>query len=253
LGFCINGWCGVGGVASSAFTVRIKSASFFGSDFFALIGEQTMFEYRVKVITKNGVASTFRFGGGPIEQPTEAHQPLFFALGLLAANWARFEQHIDAILIHINKKRHSPEVKALYDPDHPVSFSRKLQLLKKYFNQHPALSPLKASMRELSPRFKKLSKLRNKFLHAIVEDYDAEKHVIDFNTVQFKGNDTFHAEQWKTNVVALMGLAGNVARGNRALYEISSQVFTIEALKQLGRAGQPIRRRTTRPDRGRGG
>lgn len=45
----------------------------------------------------------YRYIGGPIELPDECHT-LFADYGLAAASWARMEQHIDAILVQINKE-----------------------------------------------------------------------------------------------------------------------------------------------------
>src|SRR5215469_7794592 len=104
--------------------------------------ESSNWSYRVG-ISQRGVVHEIRFGGGPLEDAATA-QPLLFALGRLAATWGRLEQQIDTIILQINKRHHSSEVRALFDPEHPVSFRKKIQLLKKYFNQHPALASHKA-------------------------------------------------------------------------------------------------------------
>jgi hypothetical protein len=44
----------------------------------------------------------YRFIGGPIEHP-EQDQTLMAALGHACVSWGRMEQHIDAMIIQINK------------------------------------------------------------------------------------------------------------------------------------------------------
>jgi hypothetical protein len=79
-----------------------------------------------------------RFTGGPLDSPEEmkAAAELWRAIGLAACAWARLEQHLDAVLIHVNQPKHSEK---LHDPDRPIGFKRKIKLLKRWFNQHPVL------------------------------------------------------------------------------------------------------------------
>ena len=114
----------------------------------------------------------FKFIGGPIEQPDQCGN-LFHLIGHFAASWARMEQHIDAILIQVNKKDHSDEIDDLYDPRHPGTFDQKIKLLKRYFQRHPMLSGHINSVNVLAKGLKDLSSDRNNMLHGIVEDYRA--------------------------------------------------------------------------------
>jgi hypothetical protein len=205
--------------------------------------ETPKWNYQITLIQR-GVSHDFRYGGGPLEDPAPA-QPLFFALGLLSSSWARIEQQIETILIQINKSHHSSEIKALYDPNHPVSFSKKVQLLKRYFNQHPTLTPLKETMRDLTTRLLYLSDLRNGYLHAIVEDYDESAQAVTLNSIKFIGRDTFQAEQRTVHLRAIVDAARFNNLANKALAEVSRELFTMQALTQLGK-GEPL---TPRPKR----
>jgi len=91
----------------------------------------------------------FRFNGGPISHSSNA-SPVFLALGHAAAAWSRFEQHIDSILLQVNKEQHSNEILSLYDPNHPRPFKDKIRLLKRYFNKHPALKDYRNKIRDLT-------------------------------------------------------------------------------------------------------
>jgi hypothetical protein len=45
----------------------------------------------------------FNLVGGPLKAPDD-HSPLFAALGFAGSAWARMEQQLDIVLIHINKE-----------------------------------------------------------------------------------------------------------------------------------------------------
>ena len=112
----------------------------------------------------------FAFFNGPIDEPGEAY-PAFAVYGRAAAAWARLEHHLDAVIIHINKEAFSAR---LYEKEHPISFERKIDLLKKWFNQHPPLASFTGDMRILTSRLKVVAKLdRNVLLHSILSSYDA--------------------------------------------------------------------------------
>ena len=137
----------------------------------------------------------FRLRGGPIDA-FEDHKELFAAIGHAATAWARFEAHLDAILIQVNSESHSREV---YNPEHPTTFARKVKLLKRWFNQHPSLSHLKEDMRRISTTAKEHSIMRNEFLHSALEEMDQlpmGDHVVRLDHHRFAKIRGKH-EHWK--------------------------------------------------------
>src|SRR5208282_1755287 len=131
----------------------------------------------------------FNFTGGPVEDPTACEHP-FAAFGFAAMAWGRLETHLDALLIHINKRSFSVE---LFDMDHPRSFSRKLRLLKKWFRKHKALVNYVPAIDKLVSQLKKLSELRNSYFHALFSDYNSDKDEITLRGLEFVGDDKFHS------------------------------------------------------------
>jgi len=190
-------------------------------------------DYRVTVIGP-GVSHTFLLDGGPLENP-ENFQSALFTIGFITAAWARLEQQIDMIIIQVNKAQHSTETRELYDPEHPASFSRKIKVLKKYFNQHPALKAHKAAMQDFTPKLKKLSQHRNACVHAILEAYDSATDTIKLNSIKFEGNDTFTATDRTLAISTIQALAVNINQANRFLTTISAALFNPDALEQLGK------------------
>lgn len=187
-----------------------------------------MTEYRV-TLGKGVVDRDFVFVGGPLEQP-DGLDDLFRALGLACAQWSRLEQHIDAVLIHVNNREHSDSI---FDPDHPVSFRKKIDLLKRWFNQHPALSGLTDDVRLLTSKLKQLNRHRNNLVHGTLESWDASTKTSTLRTLKCAGQDGFTLATHKYTLKAIETVAELTAASNRFLSAISREVFTEDALERL--------------------
>jgi hypothetical protein len=98
--------------------------------------------------------------GTPLDSPTEMENAaeLFKALGIASSSWMRLEMHLDMVLLFLNQPKHS---KTLHEEDHPTGFARKIKLLRRWFNKHPALKPLADEFRGLAGPILVLSKTRN--------------------------------------------------------------------------------------------
>jgi hypothetical protein len=188
-----------------------------------------MTDYYITMREAGAPKSDFRLGGGPIDEH-QSHQELFAAVGLLATSWARFEYHLDAILVHVNSSLHSG---AIYNPEHPVSFGAKIKLLKRWFNQHPGLADLAQPMRDLTSRAKELSKIRHSILHFVLEDWDQNGQLAKFHGLKWLGNDEFEAQTVTVTIEALRSFADIVNAGNKWLEQISRSLFTDARLAQL--------------------
>jgi hypothetical protein len=208
--------------------------SFFGLGF-------AMTDYYVTLSDGGEPKIDFRLRGGPIDD-FQAHQQLFAAIGHAAMSWARFETHLDAILIHVNASTHS---ETIYNPEHPVTFNAKVKLLKRWFNQHPSLENLADPIRKITSRSKELSQMRNRFLHFILEEWDAPNECAKFHGLKWMGNDEFRAENVRIGIEGLYQFSSIVNAGNRWLEDISRALFTREALEQL-RKSAPRTRHLTR-------
>jgi hypothetical protein len=171
----------------------------------------------------------FNFRRGPLEDPTGC-ESIFGAFGLAIMAWARLETQVDCLLIQINKKSISAE---LFDPDHPVSFSRKLRLLKRWFRRHELLSEHAPVIDEFVARMQKLSAVRNDYFHALLSAYDAKEDVVTLRNIRFIGKDQFHIARRKCSGKQLTSFAAAVTVLNNGLWEITRQLFTRDALGRL--------------------
>jgi hypothetical protein len=191
-------------------------------------------DYRVGLFFGNSVHE-FRFIGGPIEDIKEG-QPSLTAFGHAAAAWARMEQHINALLIQLNKKHHSDEAQALFGPEHPMRFTDKIRLLRSYFNKHPALSCYTEKVRDLCGGLSKLATKRNEMLHGILESYDPSKEAVVMNKVTYRqATKDFLSRKQTIPLKALFEFTRAINIGHYALCDISKELFSEDGLSRLRR------------------
>jgi hypothetical protein len=173
-----------------------------------------------------------RFAGGPLdsEQGLKTCAELFNVIGLAACVWARLELFIDAALIHINQPQHSEK---LHDQDHPIGFRRKIKLLKRWYNQHPALAEQRASIRKITSELLELSTTRNQFLHSILDSYDPTTQTAVFRSIRAKTNTTYEALKHVGTLSNLLNFAMSVQDAHRRLGEIFPQLFNPDVAARL--------------------
>lgn len=186
-----------------------------------------MADYRV-TLNSDGINRDFIFVGGPLDSPVRPDE-LFRALGAASAQWARLEQHIDAVLIQVNNRQHSA---TLFKEDHPVSFQAKIKLLKRWFNQHPALANLTDDVRTLTTKLKEISQHRNNIVHGALEKWDADTETCVLRTLKSSG-DEFSISTHEYTIDGIDTVSDLTAMCNRYLSEITKIVFTKDSLAQL--------------------
>jgi hypothetical protein len=175
-----------------------------------------------------------RYLGGPLDEldETMAAAELWRAIGFAACIWARMEQHIDAILIHLNQPRHSEN---LCDPDHPIGFRQKIKLLKRWFNQHPALAKHREAIRKITSDLLVLSKTRHMLLHSILDAYDPRTKTATFRSIKPKTQMTFTVYKHTGTVDNLVAFADRTRNVYLRLARISPQLFMPDAIELLRR------------------
>lgn len=183
----------------------------------------------------------YRLQGGPIDDHAVSTEALA-AVGRVAASWARMEQHIDLILIHINKAQHSDEILDLYSPRHPGTFDQKIKLFKRYFNRHPGLEKFKAPAIDAAIGLKRLAEDRNALIHGIVEDYNPHSQEITINVTKYRPKDEVFvsiSDVWP--IRRLHAHADIVNMAHNQLCDVSRKLFSTDAVQQLQRSKLPTR------------
>jgi|GEM_PF-4580047 len=194
------------------------------------------------LLNEGGQTYEFLLNGGPINNPATAAE-FFLTLGYISAAWARLEQHIDSILLQVNKQQHSSEIVSLYDPNHPRPFTDKIRLLKRYFNQHPALKQHKSKIREFAAAVKKMATDRNIYLHSVLQGYDNKTKIVTLRSIQPVHNPEnpylFRIGKFAPPLRVMREFAEFVNRANTHLEEISRELFTHEAVARLREKPSP--------------
>lgn len=186
-----------------------------------------MDEYRVN-LSLGQETFPFIFNGGPLSE-IGLISPYVQRLGYAIAAWAQLERHLDAILIHINQEKYS---KTLYNPDHPVSLKNKLALLRKWFNQHKALSAELDDFRTLKSRIKELSGIRNNIMHFAIDFYDGPTNTATI-TGFCQGENGLKLSRVDYNIEQLAAFTDATIMCNSYLTKISKTIFTLEKLELL--------------------
>jgi hypothetical protein len=169
----------------------------------------------------------FNLVGGPLEAPDD-HAPLFAALGFAGSAWARMEQQLDIVLIHINKEQHSPR---LYQPEYPIAFERKINLAKRWFNQHPPLKRYRGDIRLFTSNIKQIAPIRNYLLHSILQEWDAQKQVATMQTIKFEGKDTFRVQSRGVHLKTIKSFGTVANSANKFLSHVTRKILTDPALR----------------------
>ncbi len=179
----------------------------------------------------------------PLDHPDKMADAaeLFRVIGLATSSWARLETHIDMVLILLNQPKHSLE---LYQKDHPVSFSSKVKLLKRWFNKHPALQPQAGALRTITPQFLELSKQRNIFLHSILSDYDPATKQAIWRGIKPEGEATFRIGRHVGSVDQLINFAAAAHEAHVQFSKVCRNLDNSGVFEQLRKSSQHILRLT---------
>ncbi|MBC7279835.1 hypothetical protein [Hoeflea sp.] len=178
----------------------------------------------------------FSFYHSLVDDDPKLAAPALEALGRIAASWARLEHHIDALIVQVNKPSYDERLFA----EHPTSFSKKIELLKRWFNQYPPLSSYTADMRTLTQHMKALSKddkrtvSRNLLLHAIPASYNAKSETLTLHHMAFEGAN-IHSRHIDVTLHQLHMFAGLIQMANAYLATITRELFTPEWIERLGK------------------
>ena len=168
----------------------------------------------------------------PLDDPNKMAEAaeLFRAIGLATSSWARLETHIDMVLIHLNQPKHSLK---LYQKDHPIGFKSKVKLLKRWFNQHPALKPQAGGLRAIAPKFLELGQQRNIFLHSILSDYDPATKRAIWRGIKPEGEETYRVGKHIGSVDHLINFAAASHEAHVKFAKVCRSLYDSGMLEQL--------------------
>jgi hypothetical protein len=173
-----------------------------------------------------------KFTDGPLDSPEylRAATELWRVIGIASCVWARLEVHLDLILVFLNQPKHSEK---LHDPDHPIGFKRKIRLLKRWFNQHPALAEHRDAVRSIASEMLELSQTRNAFLHSILESYDLNSQTAIFRSVRAMSPTTCQFVKHVGTIEILLNFADSSQKAHKRFVRLTTGIFTPDAIARL--------------------
>lgn len=185
----------------------------------------------------------FQLKGGPIDNPAGCEEA-FACYGRAAAAWARMEHHLDMVIIHVNKRAHSEELHG----EHPVSFDRKIDTLKRWFNKHDALKPYAQDMREITSRARTMSKqYRNFMLHCFFRAYDAATRTITLHKISVLPSGDIRISRREQTLEQMGAFTELCIMLNDYVLHVSQQIFSQDVLLQLRTLSRPSPGRSRPP------
>ena len=101
--------------------------------------------------------------GGQLNDPPSFARELLQAFGFASMHWARLEQHLDVLLITLNKEQVTEKK---FKPYSNCSWARKLDFFEKWFSANSKLARYSEQVKKLAPRLKELGEYRNLLLHS---------------------------------------------------------------------------------------
>jgi hypothetical protein len=174
--------------------------------------------------------------GGQLVEPPPYAEPFFFAIGMAAAQWGRLEQHLDMLLITINKEHHSL---GAFRETPNTSFDMKIELFRKWFYQDDRTTKYHERARRLSISLRKAAKDRTLLFHSNIQKFEegppAKMHIVNIHLRQ--GNVHHNHAEW--TVTQILKAANGFRLLNEGLRAISREVLRPDFLRLLGSTPGP--------------
>lgn len=170
--------------------------------------------------------------GGHLDDPPDYALPFFTAVGFAMIHWGRLEQHIDALLISVNKEHHSTKS---YVPTPNTSFRRKCELFERWLVKDKRFSDHHDNARRLVKAFRSSNMDRTLLVHSnLFEFREGPPPLMVVKNLKIEGKDQnlrISRAEWREEDI--LEFARSVSGLNRGLYTISQKVLTAGFLESL--------------------
>jgi hypothetical protein len=183
----------------------------------------------VLILAQGETEQEFQLTGGPLED-LMGERTIMAHIGRAVLAWARMEQHLNLLIMTINREHNSP---VLYERKHPQQFTEMLRVANVWFSGHPALKEWKDDFAQFSAYLEELSGARNTLAHGILFDLDKQERRAIFKTVKRAKGGKFRIDRKEIsfNVFPRMIVMANAA--NTFLSVITHQVCCPEGEELL--------------------
>lgn len=187
-------------------------------------------DYRVDLNWEGG-SHTFLFRGGILHHPALCSASSE-AIGYAIAQWARLETHMDSVIFQLNQKQFYPNVDWVTEK-HPTNFPDKLDMLKRLFRWHPAISHRSKDVVSFAGKMKTMAETRNVIAHSVFAGVDESTHELLFHAFIVNRNGDIKLKISKFTFAGMGAYARDIDKLNLEFCNISSQILRKETFQRL--------------------
>ncbi len=171
-----------------------------------------------------------RLIGGHLDDPPPCAEPTLKAVALASLTWGRLEQHLDMLLISINKEDHTT---GKYLPTPNTSFQMKIDRFKDWFVKDQRFSRYHDVGRALATRFKNAAADRTILTHCNLQEFiEGPPAKMVIRNILIK-SDEVHMNRAEWTEEAINSFAKNLRGMNTVLKGVSDEVLTPDFLESL--------------------
>jgi hypothetical protein len=109
----------------------------------------------------------------------------------------------------------------------------KLDLLKRWFNNHDKLKARSADVMAVLPTLKEVAKTRHVLAHSLIAGYDAETGDITLKSITPLADDNFRHKTETLNIKGAFAVSELANTANRFLASLAIEVFVPDALTRF--------------------
>lgn len=131
---------------------------------------------------------------------------LYSVAGELAIQWGLFEASMVSTISMVYQDLDGKTV----EKQLPVSFKKRMEFLKRCFNQIPKLAPYSAEARAIRSKAKELVFIRNFIIHGYLSDHDPQTLIYTFGRLDTEDDQTHIENTLQTRLTDLMGASSEI-------------------------------------------
>jgi hypothetical protein len=160
--------------------------------------------------------------GGELDDPPAFAEPIIRAYGLAALRWGRLEQHLDALLLTVNKEAHGP---AVFRDMPNTSFRMKLDLFHDWFVKDRRFVQFHERARRLKTSLKQAARDRQVLFHSNCDGFEeGPPPALRLVNMHLKGEHVIQA-RYAFSEEKLLHFAAGTQRLNVGLHSFTEEIL----------------------------
>ncbi len=165
-----------------------------------------------------------------LDNPPEFAAPLIRAMGIASLAWARLEQHLDCIIISVNKEHFA---KAKYRETPNTSIRLKAGVFENWFVEDPRFAQFHQTAADFLKGFRSITDDRNFLLHSNLNRFEPGPPPLMIVTNLFSKGGTLTQSRGEFSEKVIKQFSDSCLLLNRTLWEISQHALQEPFLQSL--------------------